>query len=372
MEAGWGGPATGSIPRPRGFPGHFVARILRPMGGSSVREVRAAVADSSRRVTDPVALAVEVTAHLQRRVPGDLWCALTLDPATGSQTGGYHDEGFPLEHMARLVELEQQGDVATIRDLAISGARAVTLHDATDGDPSRSARYRDVLVPSGVRHELRALFRGEAGAWGALVLMREDTPFSAEDVALLASVSETVAAGLRRAVLAGTAPLDHEQSPGLVLCTVGETVTADHCTPQARQWLDEIDDGTDGGLPYAVLGLVHGTRTGTAPERRTRLRTRRGRWLTLHATRLGPDTVSVILEPARPHEIAALLTDALRLTPRELEVTELAVRGQTNAQIGAALFLSPYTVNDHLKKVFAKAGVTSRTELAAKLYFDHS
>jgi len=82
--------------------------------------------------------------------------------------------------------------------------------------------------------------------------------------------------------------------------------------------------------------------------------------------------VSVILEPARPKEIAELLIDAVRLTPREREVTGLAVRGLTNAQIGAALFLSPYTVNDHLKSVFTKTGVAGRTELAAKLYFDHA
>ncbi len=341
------------------------------VGASGARDVRAAVADASRRATDPIALEREVAALVQRRVPSDLWCTLTFDPATGDQTGGYHEEGFPLERMARLLELEHDGDVATMRELAADGSCAVTLHDATGGQPSRSARYRDVLEPSGVRHELRALFRGESGAWGALVLMRERTPFRVDELALLESVSQTVAEGLRRTSLLSVVAPESDDAPGLVLCTVRETVTVDRCTGRARRWLDEIDDGVEGGLPYAVLSLVHAARTSVSPERRTRLRTRAGRWLTLYATRLGPDAVSVILEPARPRDIAALLSDALRLTPREREVTELAVRGFTNAQIGASLFLSPYTVNDHLKHVFSKVGVTTRTELAARLYFDH-
>lgn len=345
--------------------------MLRDVKGASLREVRAAVGDAGRRATDPVTLEREVVHQVHRRVPSDLWCALTLDPSSGDPTGGYHEEGLPLQRMPRLLELENGDDVATLRRLRTAPTPAVTLQEATGGDPVRCARYRDVLEPSGVRHELRAVFRGEVGAWGAVVLMREGTPFTTDDVALLAMLSGTVAEGLRRATLASIAPPQDQDAPGLLLCTVGEGVTVDHCTEAARQWLDEVDDGTAGGVPYSVLALVHATHSGGTGHR-TRLRTRRGQWLTLHASRLGPTLVSVILEPARPHEIAVLLADALRLTPREQEVTALAVRGLTNAQIGARLFLSPYTVNDHLKSVFAKAGVSGRTELAARLYFDHT
>lgn len=348
------------------------------MPAGSLREIRAAVADASRRAVDPIALERDVAVHLQRRVPSDLWCAITMDPYSRAATGGYHAEGLPLQRMPRLLEIENgdDSDVATLRSLAGASSTAVTLDVATNGDPVRSARYRDVLEPSGIRQEVRAVFRDRSGPWGAIVLMRGSgaPSFSTDDVALLEAVSAVVAEGLRRASLLAIAPSSVEDAPGLVLCSVDATVTVDHCTAQARQWLDEIDDDSESGLPYAVLSLVLAVhvRNEPAPGRRIRLRMRSGRWITLHATRLGPSLVSLILEPARPHEVAALLADALRLTSREREVMALAVRGLTNAQIGTALFLSPYTVNDHLKSVFSKVGVTGRTELAAKLYFDHA
>jgi pimeloyl-ACP methyl ester carboxylesterase/DNA-binding CsgD family transcriptional regulator len=53
------------------------------------------------------------------------------------------------------------------------------------------------------------------------------------------------------------------------------------------------------------------------------------------------------------------------LTEAELPVVRLAAAGHTNADIAARLYLSRYTVETHLKHVFAKLGVESRTELAA-------
>jgi DNA-binding CsgD family transcriptional regulator len=43
----------------------------------------------------------------------------------------------------------------------------------------------------------------------------------------------------------------------------------------------------------------------------------------------------------------------------------------SNQEIAAELFLSPHTVRDHLKAIFAKVGVSTRGEFVAKLFAEH-
>jgi DNA-binding NarL/FixJ family response regulator len=52
------------------------------------------------------------------------------------------------------------------------------------------------------------------------------------------------------------------------------------------------------------------------------------------------------------------------LSPRELEVLEMAARGLTNAQIARSLFVTVHAVKFHLAGIYRKLGVGNRTEAA--------
>ena len=78
--------------------------------------------------------------------------------------------------------------------------------------------------------------------------------------------------------------------------------------------------------------------------------------------------ISVIFEIAQPAEIAPLMMQAYNLTKREGEVTQCVLRGWSTGEISARLHISQNTVQDHLKAIFEKVDVSSRGELAARLF----
>jgi transcriptional regulator EpsA len=58
--------------------------------------------------------------------------------------------------------------------------------------------------------------------------------------------------------------------------------------------------------------------------------------------------------------------NVLELSSRELEVLESICRGKTNLDIAALLDISPFTVKNHVQRIFRKIGVTNRTQAAAR------
>jgi hypothetical protein len=104
-----------------------------------IARARGKVADACREARTPAALLSAVQQALQRDVPADRWCALTLDPATSLPTGGVHEHGLSAHLAPRMLELEFAcGDVNSLAELARAPQPVATLARATAGESDRS------------------------------------------------------------------------------------------------------------------------------------------------------------------------------------------------------------------------------------------
>lgn len=329
----------------------------------------------------PLDLLQQVAERVRAAVPYVSAGWQLTDPATLLGTGGFAVDVDPGTHL-RLIENELTGaDFIPFALVARSPGAALTLAATTGGELDRSTRYRTVNVANGWGDELRAVFRSGGAAWGQVCLARAvDGPaFSAEDTAFLTAVCGEVGGGLRSALLLESVrPTDPGRVPGLVV--LQDDGSVDAISDDAVRWLADLpDEGLE--LPSVVYEVARRARSLAETGRpglpaRARVQVPSRHWLVLHGARLHPvapgrATTAVVVEPAHRAELMPLVVAAHELTAREREVTEMLVRGLSTAEIAAGLWLSPYTVRDHVKAVFGKFGVRSRPELTAKLFHEH-
>ena len=150
-------------------------------------------------------------------------------------------------------------------------------------------------------------------------------------------------------------------------------------SPEAARWLAEIDEPTglnNSELPvavYAAAARLARLEQRAAPSQlaaRSRLRSRAGQWLSLHASRLGggpAPQIGIVIEPTPAAQLSSLLLSAYGLTGAQSRVVELLIRGHSTRQIVGELHISANTVQEHLTAAFDKFGVRSRRELVAAM-----
>lgn len=354
------------------------------MGRASVRDraVRELVARCHVGL-DSMALHHEVVHRLRLLLPLDAVFCAGVDPATLLFTSAVLEE-IPPESTPRFLANEFfEHDVNKFRTLAHRRFPVDWLDHATGANRPASPRYREIMAPIGLGDELRAAFRSGGECWGFLCLHREDGAlgFSEADARLIARLAPHVGEGLRRALLVSAASASPEaEGPGVLVVDADRSLMA--TTEAGERWLWELagpDQGV-GLLPLAVetvLAQLVAIQRSQGPVDvlpRVRVRTRSGRWVVLHASEmagLGPGRhVAVVVEPAKPAELAPLILVAYGLTKREAQVAQLALQGKPNKVLARELRISENTVEDHLKAVFAKVGVGSRGELTATVFSD--
>lgn len=355
------------------------------MSTRATSRVRREIVRLAHAGLDSSTLRLETIRHLRQAMPIDSFWMATADPATFLFTSAVKEE-IPGPMIPHFIANELlQDDVNKFRNLAhLPGAPVNTLYAATRHRPEASRRFREILTPLGLGDELRAVFRSGGIPWGYACLHCESGArgYAPEHIQLLAEVGPHVAQGLRGALLLKGIQEDSVadgKQPGLVILAADLSVAA--ATPDGEMLLAELADGLPKGeLPQAVLSVVgqlralDGSEVAAGPPPRLRVRSRSARWLHVHASRLSgvssAGQTAVIIEPARPSEIAPLLLSAYGLTRREAEVAQLVLRGLATEVIARALFISSFTVQQHLKAIFDKTGVGSRRELVARIFAD--
>jgi DNA-binding CsgD family transcriptional regulator len=309
----------------------------------------------------------------------DAWCGGALDPVTMLPTRSWGNalppgSGIDLDVRAR--------HAFTMRQLATADPPVGLLSAAADRGGSEPATlFRQLLVANGLAHGLRAVLVCDGDAWGFLHLFRRQgrPEFDAVDVRFVAGLVPHLAGALRRWMLAAPDPGGAPAGPGVLVLDAANQVQS--ISADAEAWLAEFTEfrspGPQQPLPavvYAVACAARAPDEAAAPPAHGRLRLSTGSWLHVRATRLhgpvdgGGSQVAVVLEPARPEQVAPVIARAAGLSPREREVAMLVLQGRSTGEIARRLFISPYTVQDHVTAIFDKVGVRSRRDLAGEVF----
>lgn len=340
-------------------------------------ELLGAIRDLAKAALPLGRLLTELNSLLREPMGYDGSCWHGTDPATGFVTSTVAENLDP-RGFERAAALEMWApEPLTFTRLRASGRRAATLLQAAGGHPEDSARFRELLEPVGFGDELRINFDLPSGCWGSAVFMRsaDRGPFTARELGLAERLAPHISQLLCRAYPSDLTEGPEPLLPGVaVLGPTGKLMSVDS---RGEAVLDELAETipSPNGIPTGFIAVAEHARGLAATGRaglpsRSRVRTHRGRWLTLHATVLDGSPsgqVAIVAAPATPSEILPMALMGMGLSAREQDVAVLVLRGHDTATISRTLYITPATVQDHLKSIFTKSGVRSRREFAARL-----
>ncbi|AXJ10610.1 helix-turn-helix transcriptional regulator [Arthrobacter sp. PM3] len=292
------------------------------------------------------------------------------------------------EELPALIRLKYLTRYGRWTALAGPPCLAVSLLAATEGTPACSPLWDGMLRRYGVTDILSTVFADKHGCWGWLDLWRggDEGVFTDEETAHLALAAPVLATGLRRSRAAqwrrdaaqpGRGPL-----PQQAVLTLDETMTVTGQTASAGEWVALLQPGP---APYqAVPAEVFNVAAQLAAleagvdghEAMSRVPIGSGDWALLRATRMerstpepgrtvSADPLAVTIQECPAADRLEVFARCFALTRQQHRLLGLTAGGLSTAELAAALQISPYTVQDLFKSIFAACGVRSRGALLA-------
>jgi len=341
------------------------------------------VARLRARGEDDRGLRLAMVGEIRRHVSFDAYVWVLTDPRSWVGSAPLADVPC-LPELLTLIRLKYGTALnrwTVLPGLAAEGRQlAATLHATTEGHLERSLVWRDLLSGYGVVDVASLAFVDHFGCWAFLDLWRSGgPPFDEGERVTLATLVEPLATALRecqmRALATGTA----RRMVGPAVLLLGDDLQVLSQTDATRSVLDALNPPGNGqvAIPAAAYNVAAQLRAveagvdGHDPSARVHLGD--GLWLTLSAARIhqsegaARNDIAVAIETTSADDRLDLHSRCFGLTPREGQLLRLIASGADTRTVARILLLSEYTVQDHLKSVFAKTGVRSRSALLAQV-----
>jgi len=250
--------------------------------------------------------------------------------------------------------------------------------------------YNDFLKPQSIYSQMSIFLRKGDGLLGSFNLFRGPNAdvFTSKDRAKAELMAPYLAEALSKIRMSEktatqTAMIDKIllDLPYGAVVLMNEWYEPIYCSDTAKEKLNNQCNATEGSkdcLRYLSKVLSDHFGSQTAPalgKRKLKLQIRRGKLeIVVRLVRMGiPESTffAVYLESEGADSHKTQEEEKLKdlgLTPRERDVVRLLSEGLKNPEIGKRLFISEYTVENHLRSIFKKMGVSNRTAATNRLF----
>ncbi|MFD1884400.1 helix-turn-helix transcriptional regulator [Paenibacillus wenxiniae] len=344
---------------------------------------------------------VRLLQWLNQYVPFDGACCTLVDPDSLLSVGAVVEQQLERIHAELLAYEHAYPEAADAYPHLVQREPPIAVLSQHQRQLlSAHPRYREVLRPAGFGDELRVAMIYNKRCWGFLTLYRLDDQllFSPDEQQWITQLLPEMAAQLRIFSLSALQQI-HRESSNLEIHRDDSFVSMPDPSPSAEKgivllsaqlellsanraatlWLDRLRQHENESVALwprpihtAALKLLHQSANITGYEESVQSYIpAHGYYVWMRAnlvyTNDGNRQVMIELQSAPPEQLFRLQCEQFALTAREQQLIRQVMKGQSTRQIAAALHISTFTVQDHLKSIFAKTDTSSRRELIAML-----
>ena len=302
-----------------------------------------------------------VLGAVRRSVPFDAYAWVMTDPATG--VGADPLAEVPdLTRLPELIRCKYLSRRNHWRDLM------APLETWADGGEDRGDPWVTLLSSFGVTDVASFVLTDKHGIWSFIDLWRIGGSFTDDEATILTASIPQLTRMARGLVAEGF--VDHARTgpEGPAVLILDRSLVVQGTTPETDEFLARLLPHEGRPVPaaaYNVGAQLLAAEAGGGGPAKSRVHLGEGCWLTLEAAWLG-DEIAVTISRTTPEDRIDLFARSHGLSRQEGRVLDQLTVGYDTRQVAAALSIAESTVQEHLKSIFARTGVRSRSAVVAR------